>query len=127
VLLPEPSRVGKQNGTLFALLSVLPSCPRLSPRLSWVHGVVRFRFAESRAVVKERILWQTLKTGFGTKLQDAVLRDEPHELYLARGRQKGYDVQDWLQAERELIKTKTTTEKNVNTSQSLKATAARPR
>ena len=41
-----------------------------------------------------------------------------HELYLARGKQKGYDMQDWLQAERELSKEKTTTQ-NVKTSQIL--------
>ena len=41
-----------------------------------------------------------------------------HELYLARGKQKGYDMQDWLQAEKELSKAKTTTE-SMNTSQSL--------
>lgn len=27
-----------------------------------------------------------------------------HELYLARGKQKGYELQDWLQAEKELIR-----------------------
>ena len=53
--------------------------------------------------------------------KDAVLR---HELMSrisprqTKGLQKGYDMQDWLQAERELSKEKTTTQ-NVKTSQIL--------
>ena len=31
------------------------------------------------------------------------------ELYLVRGREEGHDVEDWLQAERELVNTPTPT------------------
>ena len=38
-----------------------------------------------------------------------------HELYLARGKQKGYELQDWLQAEKEFIKAKMHVEDKPNT------------
>jgi len=34
------------------------------------------------------------------------IRRRAHEIYLERGREPGYDVEDWLQAERELTKDK---------------------
>lgn len=34
--------------------------------------------------------------------RDAVAR-RAYDLYLARGREEGHDVEDWLQAERELV------------------------
>jgi Protein of unknown function (DUF2934) len=34
------------------------------------------------------------------------IRRRAHEIYLERGREPGYDVEDWLQAERELTTNK---------------------
>jgi len=34
--------------------------------------------------------------------QEQKIRDRAYEIYLQRGAQPGYEVEDWLQAEREL-------------------------
>ena len=34
------------------------------------------------------------------------IRRRAHEIYVERGREPGYDVEDWLQAERELTRDK---------------------
>ena len=34
--------------------------------------------------------------------RDQEIRNRAHEIYLQRGAQPGYEVEDWLQAEREL-------------------------
>ena len=39
--------------------------------------------------------------------EDAIAQ-RAYALYLARGCQEGHDVEDWLQAERELLETKNT-------------------
>jgi hypothetical protein len=35
-------------------------------------------------------------------ITDSEIASRAYDLYLARGRQDGHDVEDWLQAEREL-------------------------
>jgi hypothetical protein len=42
---------------------------------------------------KERLLQST---------REQEIRNRAYELYLQRGRQPGYELEDWLQAEREL-------------------------
>jgi hypothetical protein len=42
---------------------------------------------------RERLLQST---------QEQEIRDRAYEIYLQRGAQPGYEVEDWLQAEREL-------------------------
>jgi hypothetical protein len=42
------------------------------------------------------------KTRPAATLNRADVARRAYDLYLARGRQDGYDVEDWLQAEREL-------------------------
>jgi hypothetical protein len=37
-----------------------------------------------------------------TKRTDAEIARRAYDLYLARGREDGHDVEDWIQAEREL-------------------------
>jgi hypothetical protein len=36
--------------------------------------------------------------------RDEEIRNRAYEIYLQRGRQPGYELEDWLQAERELTK-----------------------
>ena len=36
--------------------------------------------------------------------RDEEIRKRAYEIYLQRGRQRGYELEDWLQAERELTK-----------------------
>ena len=36
--------------------------------------------------------------------REEEIRNRAYEIYLQRGRQPGYEVEDWLQAERELTK-----------------------
>ena len=36
--------------------------------------------------------------------REEEIRNRAHEIYLERGGQPGYEVEDWLQAERELTK-----------------------
>jgi len=43
---------------------------------------------------KERLLQST---------SEQEIRNRAYEIYLQRGAQPGYEVEDWLQAERELI------------------------
>jgi DUF2934 family protein len=38
----------------------------------------------------------------GALVTDANIARRAYDLYLARGREHGHDVQDWLQAEREI-------------------------
>ena len=35
-------------------------------------------------------------------MREHEIRRRAHEIYVERGRETGYDVEDWLQAEREL-------------------------
>jgi hypothetical protein len=37
-----------------------------------------------------------------TSVYEQEIRDRAYEIYLQRGAQPGYEVEDWLQAEREL-------------------------
>jgi len=38
-----------------------------------------------------------------TSTREQEIRNRAYEIYLQRGAQPGYEVEDWLQAERELI------------------------
>jgi len=42
-------------------------------------------------------------TSVSSRLTDTDIAKRAFELYCDRGRQNGYDVEDWLQAERELL------------------------
>ena len=44
----------------------------------------------------------TMPTDAVTNVTDEEIARRAYDLYLARGRQHGHDVEDWLQAEREL-------------------------
>jgi hypothetical protein len=45
---------------------------------------------------------ETLEALLGNATLDADIRRRAYEIYLARGEQPGRDLDDWLQAEREL-------------------------
>ena len=45
---------------------------------------------------------ETLEASLGNATLDADIRRRAYEIYLARGEQPGRDLDDWLQAEREL-------------------------
>ena len=45
---------------------------------------------------------ESFETPFAKSIQDEDIAKRAFELYEARGRQNGYDVEDWLQAEQEL-------------------------
>ena len=42
-------------------------------------------------------------TSVSSRLTDTDIAKRAFELYCDRGRQDGYDIEDWLQAERELV------------------------
>jgi hypothetical protein len=45
---------------------------------------------------------QTQQTAQGQRETEQFIRRRAHELYLSRGQQPGHEMDDWLQAEREL-------------------------
>jgi hypothetical protein len=42
--------------------------------------------------------------GLPPSSREQEIRNRAYEIYLQRGRQPGYELEDWLQAERELTK-----------------------
>ncbi|HZT30913.1 MAG TPA: DUF2934 domain-containing protein [Bryobacteraceae bacterium] len=44
----------------------------------------------------------TIEGSAGALERDERIRDRAYELYLQRGQEPGYELEDWLQAEREI-------------------------
>jgi hypothetical protein len=67
---------------------------------------------ETHMASKAKIIGSTDSTRPGTPVEDSEqalqstreqeIRDRAYEIYLQRGAQPGHEVEDWLQAEREL-------------------------
>ena len=61
---------------------------------------------ESQIVRSVPINTNVQKTDGGGELQDQI-RARAYQLYERRGRDDGYDMEDWLQAEAELLRVQT--------------------
>jgi hypothetical protein len=53
-------------------------------------------------MAKEKLQWSPAGEERQPKIPEALIAQRAYALYLARGREDGHDVEDWLQAEREL-------------------------
>ena len=54
---------------------------------------------EAHATASDRV---TMRGWEGASVTEGQVARRAYDLYLARGREDGHDIEDWLQAEREL-------------------------
>jgi hypothetical protein len=78
----------------------------------WLKGNFCAFFKETNMASKAKIIGSTEPTpaetlveereGLHYSTREQEIRDRAYEIYVQRGGQPGYEVDDWLQAEREL-------------------------
>src|SRR5260221_346275 len=81
--------------TVYPLQDVAQAWKDIAGNLPWVHGASPSAPGTARRKPHGKVV---LRVG----LPEHEIRSRAHELYLARGAQPGRELEDWLQAEREL-------------------------